>query len=172
MCVDPMTALSVGGGLLGAAGSLFGGNANAKAAEQAAQVAQLNAKTTLNYAEGSADQIQQRVDRTIGAARANYGGANLNVSVGSPLAVQAMSATQGNTDKQLTIARGLNQASGQNFAAGQDYQKAGQDQIAGILGAGTALLHGLGGIRGLGGASGLDGVNFGAPFGFHFPEFS
>ncbi len=158
MCVDPVTALSVASAGMGAASSLFGGSANAKAAEIAAQTAEANSKMALAEGEGRVGQINQRVNNIIGAARANYAAGNLALNSGSPLMVQAMSAAQGNTDKQLAMAGALNQASGQSSAAATDLNSATQDRISGIVGAGTALLHGLAGIRGLGGALGMSGA--------------
>jgi hypothetical protein len=150
MCVDPLTAVSIGGGVLGAAGSLFGGSANAQAAELQAKVAQANSQMALDYGEGKVAQISQRVSNTIGASRASYAAGNLALNSGSPLAVQAMSAQQGNTDKQLALAGALNQAAGQSFTASAAYSRADQDRLAGVFGAGTSLLHGIGGVRGFG----------------------
>lgn len=162
MCIDPMTAISLGGGALGAAGSLFSGNANAKAAGIQAQAAEANSQMALDYGEGKVAQIGQRVAQTIGHDRASFAAGNLALNTGSPLAVQAMSAQQGNTDKQLALAGSLNQASGQSFAASSALTRQGQDQMAGIFGAGTALLRGLGGIRGIGGfGQGLGGASAG-----------
>lgn len=152
MCIDPMTAISLGGGALGAAGSLFSGNANAKAAGIQAEAAEANSKMALDYGEGKVAQIGQRVDQTIGRARTSFAAGNLALNSGSPLAVQAMSAQQGNTDKQLALAGSLNQAAGQSFAASSALTRQSQSQMAGIFGAGTALLAGLKGIYGAGGA--------------------
>ena len=157
MCVDPVTAISLASAAAGAASSLMSGSANAKAAAIQAQTAEANSKMALAEGEGRVAQISQRVNNTIGAARANYAAGNLALNSGSPLAVQAMSAQQGNTDKQLTMAGALNQASGQSYAAGDALQREQQAQIAGVVGAGTAVLHGLMGVRGLGGAFGMDG---------------
>lgn len=166
MCMDPISMLSLAGAGVGAVGSIMGGNANAKAAEIAAQTAQANAKMALDYGEGKVAQINQRVGNVIGAARASYGAGNLSLTSGSPLAVQAMSAQAGNTDKQLALAGALNQSAGQNFQSAQDYSAVGQDRMAGFVGAGTALLKGLGDIRGVGGSSyggGSSGGGAGAP---------
>jgi hypothetical protein len=151
MCVDPISmglmALSIGGGALGAFGSISAGNANARAAELAAQTAQANAKMALDEGEGRAALVDQRVRQVIGASRAAAGAGNLDIASGSPLMVQALSAQQGNTDRQLALAAGINRAAGMNFAAGQDYQKADQDRLAGWIGAGTSVLNSIGGLR-------------------------
>jgi len=151
MCIDPVTAISIGSGALGAASSLAGGSANAQAAGIAAQAAQANAQMALDEGEGKVQQIQLRVDQAIGRTRAAAGAGNIAIGSGSPLAMQVMSAQQGNTDKQMAMAGALNQSSGMHFAAEQDYAKQEQDQMAGIFGAGTALLRGFAGVRGLGG---------------------
>ena len=165
MCMDPMTMLAVGGSITGAAGSLMKGFASSSAdragAVQAgipAQAAQANSQMALDYGEGRVAQIDQRVDQSIGRARAGAGAGNLAANMGSPLAVQMMDAQQGNTDRQLALAGALNASAGQAFTASsawsrsaQDTQAAGLDQIAGFLGAGTALMRGIGGIKGFGG---------------------
>ena len=176
MCIDPISMISIAGGVAGAAGSLVSGaagsqaaGANANQALVAAAAARANAGMALDYGEGKVAQINQRVGNAIGAARAFAGAGNLAVNSGSPLAVQAMSAAQGNTDKQLALAGALNQAAGQNFAgaqadqsAVQDYRAQGYDMLGGLLGAGTAALRGIASIRGGGvaGGGGL-GLSFG-----------
>jgi hypothetical protein len=151
MCIDPITALSIGSAGLGMAGSLMGGSANAKQAGIAAQAAQANSQMALDEGEGRVGQIGLRVDQSIGRTRAAFGAGNIAINSGSSLNDQVMSAIQGNTDKQLALAGSLNQAAGQSFQAQADYAKQGQDQMAGIFGAGTALLRGFASMRGLGG---------------------
>jgi hypothetical protein len=151
MCVDPMTAVSIGGAGMGAAGSLIGGFQNSDAYKLQAKIAQANAQTALAEGSGQVAQIGQRVQRAIGSQRAYYAGGNLNLGGGSPLLMTAISAQQGNTDQQLTLARSLNQAAGQNFVAGQDQLRAASSMTAGIFGAGTSLLSGLARWKGLGG---------------------
>jgi hypothetical protein len=158
MCVDPVTAISIGSAGLGAASSLMSGSANSQAAGIAAQAARNNAQMALDEGAGRAAQVDLRVNQAVGRTRAAFGGGNIDVNSGSSLADQVMSAQQGNTDKQLILANSLNSSAGQRFAAAQDYRKQGQDQMAGILGAGTALLRAFAGMRGLGG-------NLGAGFG-------
>jgi hypothetical protein len=149
MCFDPTTAMSIGGAALGAAGSILGGGQNAAAERTRAEFAQINAQMALTEASGKLGQIDRRVDQSIGAIKANFGGGNIDANSGSPLLMQAFSASQGNTDKQLTIAQGLNQAAGQHEIAGEALQRASDAETAGWLGAGTALLRGFGSIRGL-----------------------
>jgi hypothetical protein len=143
MCIDPVTALSIGSGVIGAAGSMMGSSANARQAGIAAQVAQANSQMALNEGEGRVAQIGQHVDQAIGRTRAAFGAGNIAINSGSSLNDQVMSAIQGNTDKQLAMAGALNQSAGQRFQAASDYQKQGQEQMAGIFGAGTALLNSL-----------------------------
>ena len=162
MCVDPITALSIGSAGLGAAGSLMSSSANSQAAGIAAQAAQANSQMALDQGAGRAAQVDLRVGQSIGRTRAAFGAGNIAIGSGSSLNDQVMSAIQGNTDKQLSIAGSLNQAAGQSFQATQDYMKQGQDQMAGIFGAGTALLRGFASMRGLGGMGyGMNGYGFG-----------
>lgn len=160
MCIDPVTAISLGSGALGAAGALAGGSANARAAGIAAQAAQANSQMALSEASGQQAQIDLRVNNAIGRTRASAGAGNIEIGSGSPLAMSVMSAQQGNTDKQLVMARALNQSAGQSFQASTDYQRVGQSQMAGILGAGTSMLQSLafssraGGLAGGGGFGG------------------
>ena len=151
MCVDPVTAISIGSAALGAAGSLASGSANSQQAGIAAAAARNNAQMALDEGSGRAAQIDLRVGQAIGRTRGAFGAGNIAIGSGSSLNDMVMSAQQGNTDKQLVIAGSLNQAAGQRYAAASDYQKQGQDQMAGWLGAGTAMLRGLAGMRGLGG---------------------
>lgn len=166
MCVDPMTAISVGSAALGAFGSLASGSANAKQAEIAAQVARVNSQMALQEGSGQVAQVEQRVGQAVGRTRAAFGAGNIAIGSGSSLADQVMSAQQGNTDKQLVMARALNSSAGQSFQAASASEKAGQDKMAGIFGAGTSLLSGLAGIKGLGGSLGNLGDMFKAAPGF------
>lgn len=154
MCIDPISAITLGTSLGGAALSAFGsvsaGNQNAAAAEMQAKIAQANAAMAMTEASGKISRISGQVDQAIGHTRASFGAGNIDVSSGSPLLLQAMSAANGNIDRQLTAAGAFNQSAGQNFTAGQALQKAGDDRTAGWLGAGTALLRGLSSIKGFG----------------------
>ncbi|MDE2579962.1 MAG: hypothetical protein KGL46_14255 [Hyphomicrobiales bacterium] len=156
MCVEPATfAMAAGGAAalgqtaMGASGSISQGYANSQAGMMRAMVAQQNAKMAMTEASAKISRIDDSVGRAIGQERAAFGSSNIDINSGSPLLMQAFSAAQGNMDKQLAAAEGLNRAAGQNFAAADAARSADQSLRAGYLGAGTALLSGVSRIAGL-----------------------
>lgn len=179
MC-DAASALfagNVGFSLFGASqsaqGAALGGQQQAAQSLLAAQIADANARMALIEASGRMGQVDRKVDDVVGQQRAAFGAQGLDVGQGSPLLLQAFTASQGNIDKQLIAARGFAQASSFHFQALGDLEQRDQALAAARFGAGTALLGGLGGV---GGALSrrFGGLNFGvasepAPAGAGFP---
>jgi hypothetical protein len=149
MCVEPTTLAMAAAGIgtaaqtaMGISGSISQGYANSQAGMMRAHVAAENAKMALAESATKASRVDDRVNAAIGASRSNAGALGIDPNVGSPLLSQMFSAAQGNMDKQLIMAEGLNKAAGYHYAASDAARGADQALKAGYLGAGTALISG------------------------------
>lgn len=150
MCVEPTTMAMAAAGIgtvaqtaMGISGSISQGYANSQAGMMRAYVASENAKMALAESATKASRVDDKVNAAIGASRTNAGAAGVDPNVGSPLLSQMFSAAQGNMDKQLIMAEGLNKAAGYHYAAADAARGADQALKAGYLGAGTALIGGV-----------------------------
>lgn len=149
MCVEPTTFAMAASGIataastaMGVSGSISQGYANSQAGMYRSMVAAENAKMVLAQSTAKASRVDDAVNRAIGATRSNAGASGIDPNVGSPLLAQMFSASQGNMDKQLIMAEGLNKAAGYHYAASGAARDADQALKAGYLGAGTALIGG------------------------------
>lgn len=160
----PMAAMGIGasglGGVTGAIGSVFGGEAQKSMYEYQAAVARINAgiaEQNASYAiaagEAEAQQQGMKTRAEIGQTRATQGASGLDVNRGSAVDVRASEAEVGAMDQAMVRANAQRQAYGyrvqamQETAQAQLDQMAGQNaQTAGIIGSFTSLLGGASGV--------------------------
>jgi len=141
MCFDLI--LATGGALLSGAGAIQGGDAQARSMRLQAIQAQRNADNALAKGAFDAQRVQDRNDMMLAGQLGSVTSRNLDPTYGSPLAVSALSAMQGETDVMLT------RASAQQDAAASQWQVAGlmgkaQDvQKGAALSAGASLLSSI-----------------------------
>lgn len=163
MC-DPSSALmaaQAGFSLFGAAqsarGASEGGQFQAMQSLLSAQIADANARMAMIETSGQMGRVDRKVDATVGQQRVAFAAQGLDPNQGSPLLMQAYTAAQGNIDKSLLAARGLNQSASFHYQALGDLMQRDQAQSAAKYGAGTAWLGGLSGAL-----SGLSGMKWGS----------
>lgn len=178
---DMLIGMAIAGAATSAVGSLARGAQGASNAEEQGRIAAGNtallktkAETEalgadLAYAKGTLEDSRTRdaIARALGGETAHYAASNLDPTSGSPLLLQAFSATQGQIDINLIHARaGIEAAAAHSRAAGTLAEAAGsagqelsikmkgdQDMLAGYFGAATSLLSAgskmFGGGRGI-----------------------
>ena len=127
------SAVSAMGTMAAARGQSQAYNANAEQqreiAQQAEQQSQLKAQLT-----------EQDNARRMGAARAAFGAAGVDPNIGSPLALMADLATQGEVRRQLDLYQGRVNAYSADSQAGIYGAEADAALSAGAYGAGATLL--------------------------------
>ena len=146
------------GGVTGAIGSLFQGQAQANMYNYQAGVAQVNAqiaKQDATYAtqggEVEAQQSGMRTRAEVGATRAGFGAGNLAISSGSPSKVIASETEIGQQNEALIRANAAKRAYGFEVGAAGDIAQAGAYRAAaktslaaGDIGAVSSIIGGAG----------------------------
>lgn len=143
--MEALPIIAAVGSALGTVVSVFGaiqqGQQASDAAEYDAKVAERNATIARQQAAADADAQQRDARRRIGAARAAYGAAGVDVE-GSPLDALEESAANAELDRQNILYRGRLREIGYQDDAAQSTYNAGQAESAGYMKAGSALLAG------------------------------
>lgn len=132
--------LQIGSALISAGGSVAAGqaqqnayNANAKLEEQQGEIAR-------NQSFSSAQQVWQKVQKTIGGQRAAYGAAGVDPNSGSPLEVMAETARNGELSRLATLYQGVTQQQTADTQAALDRYSGKAAKKAGMIQAGTTVL--------------------------------
>ncbi len=120
-------------------GALSSANAERKAQNFNAAVAERNATVARSSAAADAATQDREARRRIGAARAAYGAAGVQLE-GSPLDVVEDSAAQAELDKMNILYKGELQAIGQTDTASLSRSRASSATTAGIFGAARGAL--------------------------------
>ena len=156
----PMAMVGMGatalGGITGAVGSIFSGQAQsnmytyqAGIAQMNAQIAKQNASYALAAGEVSAQQQGMKTRAEIGQTKATQGAGGLQVGSGSNVQVQKSEKEIGDENAALTRANAARQAYGFQVEAVQDTAQSQLDlmaaenaKTAGTIGAFSSLLGG------------------------------
>ena len=166
LMADPVSLATIGigsaaaGGLTGAIGSLFSGNAQAGMYNYQAGVAQVNATLAsqdANYAIQSGDveagQSGLRTRAQVGATKTGIGAGNIDVNSGSASKVIASETEIGQQNQGIIQANAAKRAYGFNVTAAQDTAQAGAYQTAastsqtsGEIGAISSIIGGAGSV--------------------------
>lgn len=167
MC-DPITLLVAAGGAVSAAGSIYGGQAGARANKLNADIARMNAETMLQQAEIEKEfaqlpllkgafetlRVRRAGERAEGSQVAGFASVGFDPTSGSPLLVQAATAAQIETDAALIDAQAKFDYAGAlakrartvagaagAFGSAAGYEARSSDAlVAGYLGAASSLL--------------------------------
>ena len=132
--------LQAGSAILSAGGSISGGQAQQNAYNLNAQLEEQQGEIARGQSFTSAEQIGQKVQQTLGAQRAAYGAAGIDIGTGSPLEVMADSARRGELARMATLFQGkATQEQAQSQAAIDRYSGKAAKK-AGLIHAGTTLL--------------------------------
>ncbi|MPZ43949.1 MAG: hypothetical protein GEV05_11180 [Betaproteobacteria bacterium] len=133
--------LQIAGTAFSVAGAISGASSQANAAKYNAQVAERNAQVSRAGAAADAQTLDRRARQRIGAARAAYGAAGVDLE-GSPLDVLEQSAAEAEMDKMNILYKGELQAMGMQDTAALNRSRADAAIGEGVYGAGRALLIG------------------------------
>ena len=140
MCVDPTTALMLAAGGLSAGGQLFAGISGNEAGRRAAQQANINADLALRRGHFEENRVRTEIDRNLDAQTAFVAAGHGDPTYGSPIAVQMLSAMQGETDAMLARLGGVTEAAGQMQQGVAAREKGFQSLVSGVLGAASTML--------------------------------
>lgn len=121
-------------------GQIASGNAQAQAYDYNARVERQQAGVALDQATVRARQVEDKVARTAGEAKAQYGAAGVVPTTGSALMVLNDIATQGEMSRQLELYQGRLTASGHLQQADVDRAQGSVARTAGYIGAASTLL--------------------------------
>ncbi len=129
----------------GAAMSIFGAGQQYRQAKRVTRMKQATLKANADMAMAQSTFEQNRIDDQIDAvqgAQVNYfAGGNIDPTSGSPAILQAMTEAQGETDKMLVAARGVQQRA-DAYQQISDLESGLSDQRVGMsYGVGTTLLN-------------------------------
>jgi hypothetical protein len=168
--MDPITiAMAAAGGLkaVGALTSIFGAGQQYRQAKRVTRMKQMqlrdNADMVMRQSTFEQNRLQDQVDATLGAEVNFFAGGNLDPTSGSPAVLQAMSAAQGETDRQLIGARAVTQRADM-FQQISDLESRLSDQRTGMsYGVATTLINTASDLLGMFGKPGGQG---GSAFGF------
>lgn len=133
-------AAMVLGGALTAASSISQGMAASQAAKMNAAISESNAKVVAARGAFEESRIRDQVQKVLAGQQAYYANSGLDLTTGSPIAVAASSAAQGEVDALLTRQKGQADSEGLKLQAQQQLEQGRQARLAGFFGAGTALL--------------------------------
>ncbi len=137
--MDPMTMASAGMGAIGAlfkgVTSLFGGNAEAKAAEAQADQARREAGVRINEGLQQGDQAVARAAITSAAGGGGF--------VGSSLGVLRMLGQQSYANARTEAYKGMTEAQAADYRAAQARSAGLQGLVGGLVGAGGSIAGGL-----------------------------
>lgn len=134
-------AMALGGGFLGAVGSLAQGQAQAKMAEYNAVLARRNARLTLEQAKREAYLVRKEGFKSLGATRAAVGASGLTLE-GSFRDVLSESAMNVKRDEMTVKYQGQLSAINFEIEARQQEQFAKVAKIGGAINAASSLLSG------------------------------
>ncbi|MGL5446412.1 MAG: hypothetical protein ACRDBL_03785, partial [Rhabdaerophilum sp.] len=147
--MDPISmtlaVASAGMKMAGGAMSIFGAGQQYRQAKRVTRMKQATLRQNADMAMAQSTFEQNRVDDQIDAvqgAQVNYfAGGNLDMTSGSPAVLQAMTEAQGETDKMLLAARGV-QKRADAFQQISDLESGLNDQrVAMSYGVGTTMLN-------------------------------
>lgn len=139
---DPITAIQVVSGVIGAFSAISQGNAAKKAADYNAAIGMQNAQIARDDAAAQATQLDRENYLRLGSIRASQGKAGGAANEGSVLDVLGDQAAQGELEKQYTIYQGEQRARGFTNTAQLDTFSGQTAQTGGYLKAGSELLSG------------------------------
>lgn len=133
--------LSVVGGGIGAYGQLKESEAQARASEYNANVAEMNAEQAILIS--AQDERRQRIiaRKELGSIRAAYGASGVSME-GSPMDVLAESTANAELDALNIRYAGQAKAAGLRDEASYERFRAKETRAAGVLGAAASLLSG------------------------------
>lgn len=151
-------AIGLVGGVVGAVGSIFQGQAQSAMYNYQAQIAQMNARiahqnAAFEGALGESQQVQEgmKIKAQVSQTRANQGASGLDVNSGSAADVRNSEIQLGNIDQSMIRFNAARRAYGDEIAAVQDTAQANVDrmgasyaQTAGTIGAFSSILGGAG----------------------------
>lgn len=140
-----MTAVAVAASATSAYGAYAAGQAQKKAADFNAKVAENNAVASQQQAAQQAQLIQNRNRRLRGSQEASLAAAGVDASTGSGADVMYDSGIQGELDRLTALYKGKVGANEQLSQAQLDRYSGRASAAAGMLGAGGSLLSGAGG---------------------------
>lgn len=132
--------LQAGAGIMSAIGSVKSGQAQELAAKTNAALQEKEGEIARGQSFSSAEQIWQKVQKTLGSQRASYGASGIDPNTATPLEVMAESARQGELARSATLFQGLAQQQSAQTQAAIDRFSGAQARKAGVLQAGTTLL--------------------------------
>lgn len=139
--------------ILQAAGTMFTASGQAQAGRQQQQAYDINAQQEeiqgaqqRNISITEAQQKERQATLRAGSIRAAYGAAGVDPNSGSPLAVMADQATQGELTKHLTLWQGMAQQQSADTQAGIDRLQGRAARAAGYSSAAGTLFSGFGQI--------------------------
>lgn len=138
-----MNILGILGGLFGAAGSIYQGNAARQAARANAAALEEGAGTRLQIMQADVDQANIRNRLVQGQSVANAAGSGLQIE-GSPLEALAFAAGQQAREVEMLRIQGKLDARDMRRRAAIERAGGQAAQTAGFIGAGTALLGSAG----------------------------
>lgn len=141
MCVDPFTALAIGGGVLSGAGQIMTGVEQSKAYKTQAKFAEQNANLALAQGAYQEQQIRRDVAGVLGGQQSYFASSGLDPTVGSPVVLAANTAAAGEVDALLTRYGAVRDATSYRVEAANYRSQAKQAQLAGIFGAATTMLN-------------------------------
>lgn len=155
---DPVTAIGLGstalGGITGAIGSIFGGDAQAAMyryqagiAQMNAQIARQNASYEMALGETQAQMEGMKTRAQISQTRASQGAGGLDVNTGTNASVRQSELELGQFDQSMIRSNAARRAYGDEVEAVQDTAQSQLDmyaaktsQTSGFLGAFTSIL--------------------------------
>lgn len=137
--VTVMQAAMAAAAVVGAVGAVQSGQAQAKAAEYNAQVAENNAQAQQQAAAYEESRLRERQRRELGYARAAAGGTGVSME-GSPLDLMAQNAQNAEMDALAVRYQGLLGANASRSQAAGDRLQGEIAQQSGYMKAGTSLL--------------------------------
>lgn len=132
--------LQAGSAILSAGGSISGGQAQQNAYNANAELEEKQGEIARGQSFSSAEQVWQKVQQTLGAQRAAYGAAGVDVGTGSPLEVMAESARRGQLARMATLFQGEAQQQTAQTQAALDRYAGKAAKKAGLIQAGSTLL--------------------------------
>jgi hypothetical protein len=132
--------LQGGAGILSAIGSVKAGQAQEAAYKTNAELQQKEGEIARGQSFSSAEQLWQKVQKTLGAQRAAYGAAGIDPNTATPLEVMSETARQGELARHATLFQGLAQQQTADTQAAIDRFTGAQARKAGVIQAGTTLL--------------------------------
>ena len=129
------------GSATGALGAIFSGQSARMAAEYNAQIAEQNARLTLQ--QGAEDERKTRViaRKTLGQMRANYGASGVTME-GSPVEIMAESAAAAELDALNVRYQAQSKAAMLRAGAQLDLMQGKNAETAGYINAAAALFNG------------------------------